>query len=89
MFSTCGMGRRNGGITHGQHDDTTDEQLAKRGSVTHLKATGLGDSLCQFWFSIQSQKNIGHIWGRRLEQKLRGGRSEGREGSISSITSLD
>lgn len=56
-------GRRYGGIARGQHDDTTDEQLANRGSVTHLKATGLRDSLFRFWFSVQSQKNIGHIWG--------------------------
>lgn len=63
---SCGIvveGRRYGGIAHGQHDNTTDEQLAKRGSVTHLKATGLRDSLFRFWFSVQSQKNIGHIWG--------------------------
>lgn len=45
--------------TREQHDDTTD---VKEGSVTHLKATGLRESLFQLWFSIQSQKNISKIW---------------------------
>lgn len=42
----------------------TTPQMKRRGSVTHLKATGLGESLFQLWFSIQSQKNIGNIWSR-------------------------
>lgn len=45
--------------TREQHDDTTD---VEEGSVTHLKATGLRESLFQLWFSIQSQKNISKIW---------------------------
>lgn len=54
----CGW-KRNDSNTREQHDDTTDE---RRGSVTHLTATGLRESLFQLWFSIQSQKNISNIW---------------------------
>lgn len=54
------------GMTITLENSMTTPQMGRRGSVTHLTATGLRESL---WFSIQSQKNISNIWsleGARL-----------------------
>jgi len=57
-------------------------QMKRRESVTHLKVTGLRESLFQLWFSIWLQKNIGNIWSR-VEVRLWSRNSEVREGTVS------
>lgn len=70
-----------------RHHRRTAGQEGKRHTSKGYGAQGY--SLCRFWFSIQSQKNIGHIWGQTLWSRNSEVGGQREERVVSSFTSLD